>query len=107
MSIELSNLSVEELDQLQANIAKELNDRKNAAKAEALRKIKEIAHNAGVDLSAIVGGKSTETKARAKVAPKYQSKTDPAQTWTGRGRQPAWVAEYIANGGVLEDLLIG
>ncbi len=43
---------------------------------------------------------------RAKVAPKYQNPADPKQTWTGRGRQPVWVREYIENGGKLEDLLI-
>lgn len=27
-------------------------------------------------------------------------------TWTGRGRQPQWVVDYIAKGGKLEDLEI-
>jgi len=27
-------------------------------------------------------------------------------TWTGRGRQPKWVAEHIAKGGKLEDLSV-
>lgn len=37
------------------------------------------------------------------VAPKYK-KGD--ETWTGRGRQPKWIAEHIKAGGKLEDLLI-
>ncbi len=28
------------------------------------------------------------------------------QTWSGRGRQPKWVEEYLEAGGRLEDLLI-
>ena len=28
---------------------------------------------------------------RAKVAPKYRNPSDANQTWTGRGRSPAWV----------------
>jgi DNA-binding protein H-NS len=41
------------------------------------------------------------------VAPKYRNPGDASQTWTGRGRQPAWVAEALAGGARLEDLAIG
>lgn len=27
-------------------------------------------------------------------------------TWTGRGRQPKWIEEYIAKGGRLDELLV-
>jgi DNA-binding protein H-NS len=40
---------------------------------------------------------------RGAVAPKYAKGED---TWTGRGRQPKWVADHVAAGGKLEDLLI-
>ena len=40
---------------------------------------------------------------RSEVVPKYRKGND---TWSGRGRQPKWVAEHIANGGKIEDLSI-
>ena len=40
------------------------------------------------------------------VAPKYASVTNPDVTWSGRGRQPLWVQDYISTGGNLDDLLI-
>lgn len=40
---------------------------------------------------------------KAKVAPKYKLGE---LSWTGRGRQPKWVADHISKGGKLEDLLI-
>lgn len=40
---------------------------------------------------------------RSEVAPKYKLND---QTWSGRGRQPKWVADHIAAGGTLEDLAI-
>lgn len=40
---------------------------------------------------------------KQKVAPKYKLS---GKTWTGRGRQPKWVANYVASNGKLEDLLI-
>lgn len=48
---------------------------------------------------------------RAAAAPKKQRPTVPYQhpedndlTWSGRGRKPKWVQDWIANGGTLEDL---
>mgnify|MGYP000149061493 CR=1 FL=1 len=39
--------------------------------------------------------------------PRYCNPANPEQTWTGRGKQPDWLREQIANGARLEDLLIG
>lgn len=36
---------------------------------------------------------------------RYRHPTNPGQTWTGRGRRPAWVNEWLAGGGSLDDLL--
>ncbi|HLO76748.1 MAG TPA: H-NS histone family protein [Magnetospirillum sp.] len=44
--------------------------------------------------------------ARTQVAPKYRNPDNPAETWTGRGRQPKWVAAKIAAGIYLESLKI-
>lgn len=44
---------------------------------------------------------------RAKPQPKYCSPTDRALTWTGRGRTPRWVKEWVDSGKSLDDLLIG
>ncbi len=40
-----------------------------------------------------------------KIAPKYRNPADKAQTWTGRGRMPAWAAE-LSEAGKLEKALI-
>ena len=46
---------------------------------------------------------STDSVERKPVAPKYQLDD---KTWTGRGKQPLWVAEALAGGLTFEDLLI-
>jgi len=38
--------------------------------------------------------------------PAYRNPSNSAETWTGRGRQPKWVRDAIANGKQLEDLAI-
>jgi len=85
---------------------------------KALAQIVQIAHSAGLsaaDIAAALGskskGKKVATKAvgtktpkakRAsagkKVAPKYRDPSNPANTWTGRGRMPQWVQALNAAG---------
>jgi DNA-binding protein H-NS len=40
------------------------------------------------------------------VSPKFRNPDNPAETWSGRGRQPRWVAEQLRSGKRMEDLQI-
>jgi DNA-binding protein H-NS len=41
-----------------------------------------------------------------KVYPKYCNPERPSQTWSGRGKQPRWVAAQLGSGKKFDDLLI-
>ncbi|WP_441295482.1 H-NS histone family protein [Massilia timonae] len=41
-----------------------------------------------------------------KVQARYQNPSDNSQTWTGRGRQPKWIAEGLASGKSMDDFRI-
>ncbi|WP_016850206.1 H-NS family nucleoid-associated regulatory protein, partial [Xanthomonas citri] len=41
-----------------------------------------------------------------KVPPKYRNPGNAQETWTGRGKQPRWLAELTAAGKKVEDFLI-
>jgi DNA-binding protein H-NS len=41
-----------------------------------------------------------------KVLPKYKNPKDPAETWSGRGKQPHWVQAQLKAGKKLEHFLI-
>ena len=43
---------------------------------------------------------------RGTVPPKYRNPDNPAETWTGRGRQPRWVSAALEKGLTLDDLRI-
>jgi len=43
---------------------------------------------------------------RVRGVPKYRNPTT-GKTWTGKGRQPKWIAEAIATGASLNSFLIG
>ena len=85
---------------------------------KVLAQIVQLAHSAGLtaeQISAALGGKSKAKSAKStatktpkakratagrKVAPKYRDPANPALTWTGRGRTPAWV-QALQNAGQL------
>ena len=41
-----------------------------------------------------------------KVLPKYVNPSAPAETWSGRGKQPRWVVAALRSGSKLDDFLI-
>ena len=47
-----------------------------------------------------------KSRKTAKVAPKYRNPDNPKETWTGRGKQPRWLAAETAKGRKLEEFLI-
>jgi DNA-binding protein H-NS len=40
------------------------------------------------------------------VRPKYRNPKNPAETWSGRGRQPRWLRPQLRSGRDLDDFLI-
>ena len=65
-----------------------------------------VTENAGDDLDDL--GEETGLPLlvkRARPAPKYRHVAT-GETWTGRGMAPKWVQFYVANGGLLDDLLL-
>lgn len=128
MSIDLNNLSKKELDALITKAKKRktaLGKRKPAATVR--RKVTALAKAEGYTIGELFGaGGATATRTRAatatrkprkaasktkgrklgKVAPKYRNPAKPSETWTGRGRQPRWMAAETAKGKKPEDFLI-
>jgi DNA-binding protein H-NS len=50
--------------------------------------------------------KGIARKTRRPPKPKYRSTANKQLTWSGRGRSPAWVREWVGSGKKLDDLLI-
>ena len=120
MTIDLANLSSKELDTLITKAKKRkvaLKKRKPAATVR--RKINALAKAEGYTVAELFGtGAAPARAAKApkpakgprksggKVAPKYRNPDNPAETWTGRGKQPRWMAALTAQGRKVEDFLI-
>ena len=99
-SIDLSGLSKEELVKLQKDVAKAITSYDDRHKKEALAALEAKARELGFSLGELTGtGKTTGI-------PKYRNPEDATQTWTGRGRQPAWIKAALSAGKSLDDMLI-
>jgi DNA-binding protein H-NS len=42
-----------------------------------------------------------------KVFPKYRNPSEPTETWSGRGKQPRWLATALTMGHTIEEFVIG
>ena len=104
MSINLSNLSLEELKKLQKDVARAIVSFEERRRKEALAAAEAAAREAGFSLNDLFGSRSKPAKAPS--IAKYQHPENPTVVWTGKGRQPAWFKEAIAAGKSADDLLI-
>lgn len=96
---EFEKLSVEELVALRDQIDGLIAQKQKEKKAELKKQFQELAEKAGLSLDEILNLKKEPKKLKIK----YRKDSN---TWSGRGRRPAWVVELEAKGGNLEDCLV-
>ncbi len=101
-SIDLSTLDRDELLQLQKDVEISLRSQEKRKRDEALNEMQKVAEKHGLALKDVMKGGSR----RSAPVPKYKHPENPALTWSGRGRQPAWFKEAMDAGNNRDDLLI-
>lgn len=107
MSIDISKLNAAELKELAGKIEKRVVEVEKETLQTALKEMRAVADKLGVafeDVIALHSGKGKKTATKA--AAKYANPADPSQTWTGRGRKPAWVKQALESGKSIDDLMI-
>jgi DNA-binding protein H-NS len=105
--MDISALSTAELSKLLADIPKEIARREKGEKARVRKELEAFAAAQGYSLEELVGDGGEKAKRAGKpVAAKYRHPENGALTWSGRGRQPKWVAEFLTMGGKIESLAI-
>lgn len=101
---DLNEMSLEDLKGLRRQLEKAIASYETRKLAEARAVLEDKARELGVSLDAVLGQKG---KASASSVPaKYRHPENPSLTWTGRGRNPKWIAEHEAKGGSREDFRI-
>ena len=100
-SIDLSKLSIEELQGLARDIETEVVARREADRERVLNQMRELAASLGMSLEDVL---RQEKGKGGTVAAKYRNPENPDLTWSGRGKRPGWVTAALASGKTLEDL---
>lgn len=98
--MDLSHLSVKELEALMSNAGK-LRDQKLRDNLAVVRqKIIQAAKDEGYTIAELFGTSTGTAKARgtAKGSAKFANPADSSQTWTGRGKRPGWFKLAIERG---------
>ncbi|HWX00130.1 H-NS histone family protein [Collimonas sp.] len=106
--MDLSGLTVAELRTLQEQVKQALKDREHLELTKAREQILAIAQSAGISLQDLLGAQSRSKSAapKAKVAVRYRHPSDALLQWTGRGRQPKWVQDWVASGQSLDAIRV-
>ncbi|MFQ6550253.1 H-NS family nucleoid-associated regulatory protein [Aestuariibius sp. 2305UL40-4] len=105
--IRLDKLSLDELKNLQKEVAQAITSFEKRQRDDALAAIQAAAKEHGYSLDELMGGSSKKTaKPKTPAAPKYRHPENPEMTWSGRGRQPKWIKDALADGKTLDDYLI-
>ena len=99
-SFDLSGYNLAELKGLHFDIEREIQRRARDEREQARTRIRALAADAGIPLESLV------EETRVPGAARYRNPVDRAQTWTGRGRQPRWIAEALASGRSLDEFKI-
>lgn len=101
---DLSKYSYAELQELQRDIDRELGARRSETVKELRKQFQALAKESGIPLEEIIPPRMVASSKRKTAM--YRHPEDPGKTWAGRGRQPFWVKEYLAQGGDLRDLRV-
>ena len=104
--MDLSALTVVELRDLQQQIPTELKRREAQDKVKILNEARAFVKARGYALEDLLGKEIKAKGPTGKVKVKYRHPKNAALEWTGRGRQPKWVGEWLAAGGTLDALKV-
>ena len=96
----LKSMAIDELwelhEQITAKLARELTIKK--------ARLEEQLHKIGSASNVIISDR--RRRPYPKVLPKYRNPKDPAETWSGRGKQPRWLMAQLRSGKTVNDFLI-
>jgi DNA-binding protein H-NS len=95
-NIDVSDLDVNELRALRKKVDEALENVEKAKRKEAQDKVRDLAREMGISIEELMSDviDIPQKRTKTKVAPKFRH-PDGSQEWSGRGRTPKWVLEYV------------
>ena len=104
--IDLSKLDLDELKSLRKELDKTIENYETRRRQDALAAAEASAREMGYSLSELMDGQASKKGKKQVNPPKYRHPENPDLTWSGRGRQPAWIKDGLEQGKTLEEFAI-
>ncbi|QND75282.1 H-NS family nucleoid-associated regulatory protein [Tardiphaga robiniae] len=108
--IDLEAMSVDELWKLHEELSGLLSARMTLEKRELEKRLAQLRreeHYAAPEELDLPGrAQPRARRAYPRVLPKYRNPENPNETWSGRGKQPRWIAAALDAGRQIDDMLI-
>ena len=109
--LNLDAMTIDEMWQLHEEIGRVLSVRLTSEKRELEKRLAQLRRESEMSQSkpAIERPKEAPRERRKypTVFPKYRNPNKPFETWSGRGKQPRWLAAALKSGQTIEDFVIG
>jgi DNA-binding protein H-NS len=105
----LEAMDFDELWLLHEELTKVLAEKITAEKLELEKRLAQLNHSEQIVEAGSISAQLRPHGGRRKypkVQPKYLNPSEPAETWSGRGRQPRWLVAALRSGQTLEDFRI-
>jgi DNA-binding protein H-NS len=99
----LKKMSFAELTKMEAQIERLKVEKQNAERAAVREKVTAMLKQHGFTIDELFGKRG---RGKGTVAVKYRDPRNPANTWTGRGRMPRWMAAAVKGGSKRDDFLL-
>ncbi len=106
-AVNYDKMSLKELLDHEARLAKAIVAARRNDITNARKKVAAVAESLGYKIEDLTGSpRGAKRTNGGKVAVKFRNKDNPDETWTGRGRQPKWLAARLAKGAKLADFAV-
>ncbi len=105
--LNLEVMSVDEMWQLHEEISQVLSVRLTSEKRKLEKRLAQLRQEkATLRPADVKSGTPRERRKYPRVFPKYQNPNEPSETWSGRGKQPRWLAAALKKGKKIEEFVI-
>ena len=108
--LDLESMPIDELWQLHERIIQILSNKLTLEKRELEKRLAKLRQDKDMDRPAFQRRQSKarvqERRKYPKVFPRYRNPDNHSETWSGRGKQPRWLAAALTKGHVIEEFKI-
>jgi DNA-binding protein H-NS len=108
--LNLDAMSVDEMWRLHEEISRILSIRLTSEKRELEKRLTQLRRERETRGEATNGellkGEPRARRKYPRVFPKYRNPSEPSETWSGRGKQPRWLAAALKTGHTIEEFAI-